>query len=50
MILNMPLEHLHELKTLVALLTFEHMKTQQSVVFKHSVFSIMYFTFLIDTF
>ena len=38
MILSMSLEHLCELKTVVALLTFEHLKTQQLVVFKHSVF------------
>ena len=50
MILNMPLEHLRELKTVVALLTFEHLKTQQLVVFKHSVFFTMYFSFLIHTF
>ena len=46
MILNMPLEHLRELKTVVALLTFEHLKTQQLVVFKHSVFFTLYFPFL----
>ena len=33
MILNIPLEHIRELKTVVALLTFEHLKTQQLVVF-----------------
>ena len=33
MILNIPLEHTRELKTVVALLTFEHLKTQQLVVF-----------------
>ena len=33
MILNMPLEHLRELRT-EALLTFEYLKTQQLVVFK----------------
>ena len=47
MILNMPLEDLRELKTVVALLTSEHLKTQQFVVFKHSVFFIMHFLFLI---
>ena len=46
MILNMPLEDLRELKTVVALLTSEHFKTQQFVVFKHSVFFTMYFFFL----
>ena len=50
MILNMPLEHLRELKTVVALLTFEHLKTQQLVVFKHSVFFTMYFSFLFTYF
>ena len=49
MILNIHLEHLRELKTVVALLTFEHLKTQQLVVFKHSVFFTMYFSFLIHT-
>ena len=46
----MPLEHLRELKTVVGLLTFEHLKTQQLVVFKNSVFFTMYFSFLINTF
>ena len=50
MILNMPLEHLRELKTVVVLLTFEHLKRQQLVVFKHSVFFTMYFSFLMHTF
>ena len=50
MILNMSLKHLGESKTVVALLTFEHLKTQQLVVFKHSVFLTMYFSFLIHTF
>ena len=45
----MPLEHLCKLKTVVALLTFEHLKTQQLVVFKHLVLTI-YFSFLIHTF
>ena len=48
-ILNMVLEHFGELKTLVALLTFEHLKTQQLVAFKHLVFFIMNFYFLIHT-
>ena len=46
----MPLEHLRELKTVVALLTFEHLKAQQLVVFKHSAFSTIHFSFLIHTF
>ena len=46
MILNMPLEHLRELQTVVALLTFEHLKTQQLVMFKNSVFSPCTFPFL----
>ena len=50
MILSMPLELLRELKTVVALLTFEHLKTQPLVVFKHSVFFNLYFYFLIHTF
>ena len=50
MILNMALGHLCELKTVVALLTVERLKTQQLVVFKHSVFFTMYFFFLIHTF
>ena len=50
MILNMSLEHLRELKTVVALLTFEHLKAQQLVVFKHSAFSTIHFSFLIHTF
>ena len=50
MILNMPLEHLRELKAVVALLTSEHLKTQQLVLFKNSVFFTMYFSFLIHTF
>ena len=50
MILNMPLEHLYELKTAVAFSTFEHLKTQQWLVFKYSVFFSMYFSFLIHTF
>ena len=50
MVLNMPLEHLCELKTGVALLTFEHLKTQQVVVFNHSVFFTMYLSFLVHTF
>ena len=36
MILNMPLEYLRELKTVVALLTFEHLKTQQLVNIQYS--------------
>ena len=31
----MSLEHLRELKTVVALLTVEHLKTQQLVLLKH---------------
>ena len=50
MILNMPLEHLRELKTVVALLTFEHLKTQQLIVFIDSVLFTVYFSFLIHTF
>ena len=50
MILNMPLEHLRELKTVVALLTFESFKTQQLAIFKHSVFFTMYLYFLIHIF
>ena len=50
MILNMSLEHLRELKTVAALLTFEHLKSQQLVVFKDSVFFTMYFSFLVHTF
>ena len=50
MILNMRLEHLRELKTVVALLAFEHSETQQLVVFKYSVFFTMYFSFFIHTF
>ena len=46
----MPLEHLRELKTVVALLTIEHLKTQQVVVFKPLVFFTMRFSFLIHTF
>ena len=46
----MSLEHLRELKTVVALLTFEHLKAEQLVVFKHSAFLTMYFSFLIHTF
>ena len=46
----MPLKYLRELKTVVVLLTFEHLKIQQLVVFKHSVFFTMYFWFLIHTF
>ena len=42
----MALEHHCELKIVVALLTFEHLKTQQLVVLKHSVFLTMYFSFL----
>ena len=42
----MPLKHLRELKTVVALLAFEHLKTQQSVVFKQSVFFTMYFSYI----
>ena len=49
MILNMPLEHLRELKT-GSIANIEHLKTQQLVVFKHSVFFTMYFSFLIHTF
>ena len=45
----MPFEHLRKFKTVVALLTFEHLKTYQLVVFKHSVFFTMYFLFLIHT-
>ena len=37
----MSLERLRDVKTVIALLTFEHLKTQQLVVFKHSVFFIM---------
>ena len=33
-------------KKMVALLTFEHLKTQQLLVFKHSAFFTMYFSFL----
>ena len=33
-----------------SLLTFEHLKTQQLVVFKHSVFFTMYFSLMIHTF
>ena len=36
MILNMPLEYLRELKAVVALLTFEHLKTQQLVNIQYS--------------
>ena len=50
MILNMPLEHHRELKIVVALLTFKHLKRQQLAVFKHSLFFTMYFSFLIHTF
>ena len=50
MILNMSLEHLRELKTVVALLAFEHLKTKQLLVFKYSVFLTMYLSFLIHTF
>ena len=50
MILNMALENHRELKTVVALPTFEHLKTQQLVVFKHLVLFTMYFSFLIHTF
>ena len=50
MILNMPLEHPREFKTVVALLTFEHLKSEQLVVFKNSVFFTMYFFFLVHTF
>ena len=46
----MPLEHLCELKIVVALLTFEHLKTQQLVVFKQAAFFTMYFSFVIHTF
>ena len=45
MILNMALDYFCELKTVVVLLTFEHLKTQQLVVFKHSAFFTMYFFF-----
>ena len=34
-LINMPLKHLRELKKVVALLTFEHLKTQKLVVSKH---------------
>ena len=44
-ILNMALEHFRELKTMVALLTVQHLKTQQLAVFKHSLFFTMYFSF-----
>ena len=50
MILNMPLEYLRELKTVLVLLTFKHLRTQQLAVFKHSVFFTMYFSFLVNTF
>ena len=50
MTLNVPLNHLRELKTVVALLTFQHLKTQQLVVFKHSVFFTMYISFSKHTF
>ena len=50
MILNMPLEHLRELKAVVALLTFKDLETQQLIVFKHSVLFAMYFSFLKHTF
>ena len=46
----MPLEHLRELTPVVALLTFEHLKTQQLAVFKQAVFFTMHFSFLIHTF
>ena len=46
-ILNMPLEHRCKLKIVVAFLKFEHLKTQQLVVFKYSVFFTLYFSFLI---
>ena len=52
MILNMSLEHLRELKKVVALLTFEHLKAQQLVVFKHSppyTFPFLYILFSLST-
>ena len=49
MILNIHLEHLRELKTVVVLLTFEHLERQKLVVFKHSVFFTIYVSFLIHT-
>ena len=49
-LINMPLEHLRELKTVVALLTFEHLKTQKLVVSKHYFLACPYlrlfFTYL----
>ena len=50
MILNMPLERLCELKTVVAWLKIVHLKTQQLVVIKQAVFFTMYFSFLIHDF
>ena len=38
MVLNMSWKHLLELKTVIALPPFEHMKTQQLVAFKCSVY------------
>ena len=46
----MSLEHLRELTPVVALLAFEHWKTQQLAVFKQAVFFTIHFSFLMHTF